>query len=159
MNNVLYILRHAQSAGTQAGSTDKDRHLTAAGKESAQRLGLMLNKDEIGIQHIITSTAVRAIETARLVNESLQLSPAKIRHESDLYEAFPSTLWELVRTLPADTHHVLVVGHNPVLSEFASALLSKAVDLSPCECLGIEWPGNWAKRPSGACNLIARFQP
>ena len=159
MNKVLYILRHAQSAGTQAGSTDKDRSLTAVGKESALRLGLMLNKDEIGIDLIVTSTAVRAIETARLVNESLKLPPIKVKQESDLYVAFPSTLWEIVMSLPSDAHRVLVVGHNPVLSEFAGALLSKPVDLSACECLAIEWPGEWNKRPAGACKLIAEFQP
>ena len=121
---TLYFLRHA-SAGQHIANPKKDekRGLDQDGIEQCRLVGRALAAMEIQVDAIISSPLKRAGQTAALVaNEmghegKLQLDPA-LRPEATF-----SQFRELVaRHAKADA--IMVVGHNPNLSEFVGRTIS-----------------------------------
>jgi phosphohistidine phosphatase len=131
---IVYFLRHA-SAGKSLSDKEKDerRPLDEEGIQQCRYIGRVLAAIDTQVDVILSSPLKRASQTASLVaNElgydaKLQFDPA-LRPEAE-YEAFRRLLQK---------HHkqdaVMVVGHNPSLSEFLSLAISRrgvdqAVDL------------------------------
>lgn len=68
---------------------------------------------------VIASDARRAEQTTRSVLDAFSAPPA-LAWEHELYLASASTVLEFVSALDASHRHVLIVGHNPGLTEFAN---------------------------------------
>jgi phosphohistidine phosphatase len=122
---TIYFLRHA-SAGQRVSNPKKDeqRSLDEDGIEQCRQIGRALAAMEIQADAIVTSPLKRASQTAALVaNEmghegKLQLDPA-LRPEATF-----SQFRELVgRYARADA--IMVVGHNPNLSEFLGRSITR----------------------------------
>ena len=67
-------------------------------------------------------TAVRTVETAKILAHVLGFDLARIRHDDRAYLAEADTLLAIVRGAPAGAARVLLVGHNPGLSTLAGRL-------------------------------------
>lgn len=96
---MKFIMRHAQ---TGDGWPDFERELTPRGREDALRMGQRLVG--MGVERIVASAAVRATQTADLVNVALQVP---IEYRKELYGASASEL------MAACEEGTLVVAHNP----------------------------------------------
>lgn len=120
----LYVLRHA-SAGEKRPNPllDKKRPLDKEGKQQCILVGSYLNALRVPIDLIVSSPLKRALQTASLVGTELgyestiQLSDALA--PGGTVEAFH----RLVASVNAH-ENVLVVGHNPSLSQFLGALIA-----------------------------------
>src|SRR5215467_13045818 len=115
---LLYILRHA-SAGKSTMNPKKDerRPLDDEGILQARYVGRLLANLDVQVDQIISSPLKRARQTASLVANELAFEPAvqldnALRPEAEL-EQF-QTMLARYRKYEA----VLVVGHNPSLTEF-----------------------------------------
>src|SRR5690242_13601556 len=64
---TLLVLRHAKSDRSDSSLEDHDRPLAARGEADAPRMGTALAALGVMPNAIITSTAVRARDTARLI--------------------------------------------------------------------------------------------
>src|SRR5438270_5890921 len=121
---IVYFLRHA-SAGSHKADPKKDekRALDETGIEQCGLMGRTLAALDVHVEATITSPLKRAAQTAALVaNEigyegKLLLDPS-LRPESS-FDDFRKLLQRF-----ADRDAIMVVGHNPNLSEFLSKLLS-----------------------------------
>ena len=100
-------VRHAE---TCLGSSDHTRPLTDSGAQSAVELGVRIRSFLGAPDLIFSSDAKRAEDTAGL----LGLGQVSIRPE--LYLASADVLIDFTRNLPP-VEHVLIVAHNPGLSE------------------------------------------
>src|SRR5579859_7596883 len=129
---IVYFLRHA-SAGTHKLNPKKDekRALDETGIAQCGMMGRALAALDVHVDVTITSPLKRAAQTASLVaNEigyegKLLLDPG-LRPEG-IYENFRKLLERF-----ADRDAIMVVGHNPNLSEFLARLLgarASSVDL------------------------------
>ena len=67
---TLYVLRHAKSSWENSELADFDRPLNDRGKTTAPFMGKVMKKNELAPDLILSSPAVRARETARLVKEA-----------------------------------------------------------------------------------------
>jgi phosphohistidine phosphatase len=121
---VLYVMRHglAVTRGSVRFSDDARRPLVAEGKEKMREIAEGLKRVGFEVDWIVTSPLVRAVETAGIIAESLA-SSAPV----DVCEAMrPGGSAEDVITFlakrPSRTR-VLVVGHEPDLSELAARLI------------------------------------
>jgi phosphohistidine phosphatase len=122
---TIYFLRHA-SAGQRVINPKKDeqRGLDEDGIQQCRHVGRALAAMEIQVDAIISSPLKRASQTAALVaNEmghegKLQLDPA-LRPEA----SFSQFRELLARYAKADA--VMVVGHNPNLSEFLGRSITR----------------------------------
>ena len=63
----LPILRHAKASRKHPELTDHQKTLNKRSRNDAPRIGKLLKKEKIVTDDIISSTAVRAYETAKLV--------------------------------------------------------------------------------------------
>jgi phosphohistidine phosphatase len=75
-----------------------------------------------------------------------------IELNSNLYLSSPRDHLEVVRSLPDAEHRVMLVGHNPGLSQFLNELADTEAELATCDLAQIELPFNrWAELEKSAC--------
>jgi phosphohistidine phosphatase len=122
----LYILRHA-SAGLRRRNPilDLKRPLDKEGKKHCLQLAYVLNALNIQFDLIISSPLKRCLQTASLVGTETGYE-AQILNSNAL--APEATLKDFQKLLRENAHaeNLLVVGHNPNLTDFLGALLVPA---------------------------------
>jgi phosphohistidine phosphatase len=74
----------------------------------------------------LTSPARRAAQTAEVFARELGLAARLVKQIDSLYLAPPDDIAAAIKAIGARLEHLLVVGHNPGLSEFAIALAPNA---------------------------------
>lgn len=125
---IIYFLRHASAGQKRANpKQDEKRPLDKLGIEQSRYMGLLLASIDTQVEAIISSPLKRATQTAALVGNEIGYDgkihlEAVLRPEAD-FEAFRALLRKY-----AKSEAVMVVGHNPSLSEFCSLLLTAGGD-------------------------------
>jgi phosphohistidine phosphatase len=119
----LTLLRHAKAAQPLPGQKDFDRGLTERGCNDAARIGKLL--PGLGLDLALVSSAARTVETWRIASGSLEPQP-QARIERELYMCRPAQLIKRLQAVPATSHSIIVVGHNPCMQEVALWLAGKA---------------------------------
>jgi len=118
----LLLIRHAHSILATANMQDNERPLSKEGKLQAIILGKQLKKQKIIPQLIITSNALRAVTTAQIVAKNLRYKLTDIKESADLYLAEASEILKVINDLPSSKQHIIIVGHNPGLSQVSRIL-------------------------------------
>jgi phosphohistidine phosphatase len=116
----LTLVRHAKSSWNEAGLPDYARPLNKRGRHDAPMMGQRMAKRGLDPDVIISSPAVRAISTAKAIAEELGFSPIDIVTDQRLYGADESDWLAIIRSLDNELEHVMMVGHNPGLTEVAN---------------------------------------
>lgn len=124
MKRTLYILRHAEAA--PSADQDKNRPLTAAGKQAAMALGEKLKAKTIQPETILCSSARRTRETAEFMALDMPVS-----YKDKLYNAPASEIYEQIKTVPEDSRSVLVIAHNPGVSDLVRFLTGTPMCFAP----------------------------
>lgn len=120
----LYILRHGIAAPAEGSgvSADAKRQLSPEGRKKMQEIARGVLRIASKIDWIVASPLVRAVETAGIVADALGSNPPL-----DVCDALrPGGSFEELITLLAtrqDRRRVLVVGHEPDLSQLAAELV------------------------------------
>lgn len=121
----LLLLRHGEAEPAAAGSGDFDRPLTLRGRKEALQAAGRLRRLRCIPALIVASPALRARETALILATHVARLQA-LRYEPACYPGRPDTLRELLAALSPQPHTLLLVGHNPGLSELAQQLAAAA---------------------------------
>jgi phosphohistidine phosphatase len=117
----LILLRHAKSDWTE-DLPDHDRPLAKRGRRDAPVIGRWLRDRGYLPDVVVCSTACRTRQTWDLVAAELGDATPEVRFESRAYGASSHALLYLARELPPGCRAALLVGHNPGISELATAL-------------------------------------
>ncbi len=118
---TLLLLRHGKSSWKETALTDHDRPLKKRGRGAAQQVGRLLVEQRLIPDHVLTSTAVRAQDTAILMAEAASYR-GLIEAVPGLYHAeHPAFVAILSQVLP-QLETVMVVGHNPGLENWLAQL-------------------------------------
>jgi phosphohistidine phosphatase len=125
---TLLILRHGKAAQEEDGGGDRERPLTKRGKHAAELIGHLLRDDEIVPDRIISSSALRARDTARRVAAAAKFGGV-IDELDELYLAEPEAYITALVERAGDAECVLVVGHNPGLEALAMILTGEPASL------------------------------
>jgi phosphohistidine phosphatase len=134
---TLLLLRHAKASRDDPNLPDHDRPLKERGKEDAKRLGRRLHDAKLAPTLIVSSTARRARKTARKVAKQFDYS-REIELTDRLYLSGPDDHLEVARAFPDSEDRVMLVGHNPGLSQFLNALTDAEIELATSEVAQIE---------------------
>jgi phosphohistidine phosphatase len=118
----LTLLRHAKTEAQHAGQEDWDRVLEPRGQKDAPEMARRLRERKLKPDLMITSPAVRALTTAQIVARELHLPASRLLQDERLYLASPKVLKEVVCESGGEAQHLMIVGHNPGLTEFADRL-------------------------------------
>jgi len=118
---TLTLLRHAKSGWDDPALRDFDRALNAKGKRAARTMGEHCRREGLSWDHVISSPAVRCIETLDAFCEGYgkTLKPVWDRR---VYLASCVNLLDVLNEAPAEVGSVLMCGHNPGLEDLALML-------------------------------------
>jgi phosphohistidine phosphatase len=145
----LLLLRHAKAVPATGASADIARPLAERGERDARRIGERLRERRLHAALILTSPATRALATAHIVASAIDYPRESIRLDGRLYLAEPATILDIVAAQDAALETLLVVGHNPGLTEAAHRLLPDldVDDLPTGAIVGIDYAGavSWAR--------------
>jgi len=120
---TLALFRHAKSSWDDERLDDHDRPLAPRGHRDAPRMGKRLARHKLEPDLLLTSTALRARETASYLAAALGIGQVQIRVERRIYLASPDALLCVIAALDDSLGTVLLVGHNPGLTDLANRLL------------------------------------
>ena len=137
---ILYFLRHGRAEQHFEGP-DAQRELTKRGKQELKGAAMAWRRLKLRPEVIITSPLVRAIQTAEMARDALDVK-SKPQEDDRLS---PGATWAAMGQAMADHHEaarVMFVGHNPDF-ESAVELLSggASVRLRPGGIACLEFPG------------------
>lgn len=127
MQRTLYIVRHAKAEDRSPYQRDHDRDLTPDGIIAAARVGRNLQQRAIKPHALISSTANRAKDTAKVVAEQLAIDPETIQLDEHLFDGGPKAYLAAVNQLPDQCESAMLFGHNPDVSYFAEFLTHQSV--------------------------------
>lgn len=134
----LVLLRHA-TAESATGGADADRPLTARGHADAAAAGAWLRSAGYLPTKVICSPTKRARQTWHDVALGMAAPPTlplpgepaadaagtaapTVRYEPQVYRGRASDLLDLVRATDPATRTVLLIGHNPTISDLSTLL-------------------------------------
>lgn len=146
---ILALLRHAEAVKTH-GDGDHARPLSGAGRDAAAAAGRRLAELLPHGFMVVASDARRTRQTAELAFPTAGAD--EVRLEPFLYAAPASDLLATIRDLPAAYPAVVLVGHNPGISELASMLAGEgapddlarvAEGLAPADAVILSFPTGW----------------
>ena len=118
----VYILRHGIAEKTRAGGSDAERALTREGRQKLRQVLRLARSAEVNPSLILTSPLVRAVQTAEVAAEIFAYRHAVVRTDALLPSASPQEVWQELRSHKNEPE-LLLVGHEPLLSQAASHLL------------------------------------
>jgi phosphohistidine phosphatase len=126
----LSLVRHAQADDPVSNQPDWDRPLTRRGllgaKEMARRMKVAKHKPHL----ILSSPAIRARQTAEIFAKCF--AGVQLRFLETLYLADPKQLLAAIRDNGDTATHLLIVAHNPGITEFADQLSQeRSIDAMP----------------------------
>ncbi|HEY5825154.1 MAG TPA: histidine phosphatase family protein, partial [Cyclobacteriaceae bacterium] len=124
----LFLLRHAETEPQQSGQSDFDRELLPKGFEQIGHIAQHLTKIGFSPDTIICSSARRAKTTAMTLIELLKMPLNKVQFNTSIYTAEANGLLDLIHETDDHSQGLLVIGHNPALSDLATYLVKGFAD-------------------------------
>lgn len=122
----LLVVRHAKSAWP-AGVPDRLRPLGPRGLRDAPRMGQRIRELVGTVDVVVVSPSQRTQETWALINDELGHT-GRVVTDPRVYDAWGAHMLDLVRELPADAGTVMILGHEPGVSELVLSLAGSARD-------------------------------
>ena len=118
----LYLLRHG-IAEDGAGRPDPERRLTGEGREKLRKVLARAREAGVRPDLVLSSPYVRAKQTTEIAVEELRYENTVIDSAELTPYASPHKAWEELRE-HRTAREILVVGHNPHLSDLACLLIA-----------------------------------
>jgi phosphohistidine phosphatase len=126
----VFLIRHAKSDWS-VDTDDFERPLNERGKRDAPMMANRLSKMKIPIDAFVSSPAKRALRTAKIFAESMEINQDDILLNRELYLAQAATFFEVLEKLDDRLSTIAVFSHNNGITEFANALGLTHVDNMP----------------------------
>ena len=134
------MLRHAETEPQQAGQSDFDRELLPKGINQIGDLAPHLSKIAFRPDSIICSPARRTKTTAMTLIELLKMPQEKVKFDKSIYTEEANGLLDLIHQTDSSSQSLLMIGHNPALSDLATHLVKGFADgLRTCDFVWIEF--------------------
>jgi phosphohistidine phosphatase len=122
----IFILRHgiAVERGTKGFDVDAERPLTGKGKRQLRTSAAAMKRMKLRFDLILSSPYKRARQTAEIVAEELKLKKRLKLSDTLRFESDPGAMIGEIAGLKPTPKNVLLVGHEPYLSNLISRLVS-----------------------------------
>jgi phosphohistidine phosphatase len=117
----LILIRHAKSDWGKENLRDIDRHLNARGYDDAYMMSAWLANRQGAPDLILTSTATRALSTALIFSRAYKQDIRQFNLEPSIYEATRDELKAIISSQDNKVERLIVVGHNPGLTDVCNA--------------------------------------
>jgi len=143
---TLFLLRHAKAITGKIDMPDQDRPLSDSGLKDAGKLSNKLHKKDAHFDLIVTSPAIRAITTAQILLNHLNMKGSNFLIDPLLYQADATTLLEYISRASKKYDEMMIVGHNPSLMDLATHFAGEAIAMPTCSLMKVSFGfKDWAK--------------
>ena len=115
----IIIFRHGKSDWDAIYDRDHDRPLSRRGIKASKKMGQYLNKIHQVPEIVISSSAIRTKNTAKLAIEHGNWS-SKFFIETKIYGGTSETLLSIINSTENKYRSICLVGHEPTCSSFIS---------------------------------------
>jgi phosphohistidine phosphatase len=150
---TLVLVRHAKSDWSNA-VPDGERPLAERGRRDAPAIGRWLAEHVGRVDLVVCSPAKRARQTWQLASTGLEPAPP-VRQDERIYTAGPGGLLGVIDELPNEIGTVVLVGHNPSLTDLVTLLSGAAHELKTSAIAVLHWTGSWADVHARTASLDA----
>lgn len=129
----IILLRHAKAGWNEPGQSDLERHLTGRGENDCLAMAKRLKARGLDANRaiILCSPARRTRQTAAHVMRILGAEPDRVAVDQRLYLANPADLMLVLGEQADAVDTLLLVGHNPGLTDLTARLSGKWVQSMP----------------------------
>ncbi|MFQ5547265.1 MAG: histidine phosphatase family protein [Woeseia sp.] len=157
----LTILRHAKSSWKDASLQDRERPLNRRGQRNAPVMAERFKQTGIRPSLILSSPAVRAWSTAKIFANEIGYPLEFLQQEDRLYHASVRTMLNLIAEQDTGFNNIMIVGHNPGLTDFINYLYPGLTDNIPtCGFVALEIDRqDWTLDVDGSIELLVFDYP
>ena len=131
MKKTLIIVRHAHTFDPNPGQPDHERDLTPEGKTEARLSAEWLKEEGNLPKKIVASFANRTQQTASIFSEVIFGDGQNYVAEKELYHAKENDLLDFIKENFTSEESLMLVGHNPSVTQFAIRLGATTVSYLP----------------------------
>ena len=129
---TLFLVRHAKSSWEDSALSDRDRPLKTRGERDVVEMGKRLSRRNVMPGLVMSSPAVRALATAKVVAKALDYKRKKIVVNDRLYGGTADELIDVIEKLDDKLDRVMLFGHNPELTDLAHRLSTDIIHMPTC---------------------------
>jgi len=161
MMKTIYVVRHGKASEGILGLTDKDRPLELRGILETRKLSENLIYKGVKPDLIVSSSAVRAHQTALEMAQVFGFPPQNIHKENILYAGDEDTIMDVLTGLPDAIDCVILVAHNPGTTEFVNLFLHQPMGaMAPSTIVELQFKmKNWQQLPTSHTTTTRIYQP
>ena len=120
---TLTLVRHAKSSWKDTSLADLDRPLSKRGERDAPEMGRRIVAAGIRPSLIVSSPAVRAWTTARIIADAIGYPREFLQRDKTLYLASVNGILDVIVAQDPGFNSLMLVGHNPGFTDFANYLV------------------------------------
>lgn len=152
---TLLLVRHGKAEDPGSSASDVVRPLSSAAAKEISYASKLFLKKEIIPDVMIASPALRTLQTANELALKIGFEPKQIKKDVRIYEAEVSDLLEIINTTDDNYNIMVMVGHNPGISELVEYLCGNMMGSLPTGGVaGLTIPfDSWKLVGSGTCEL------
>ena len=152
---TILVMRHAKSDWSRPDVSDFNRPLKKRGRRDAPLIGRVLRLNDTVPEIILSSSALRARQTAELAAAEFGGSPS-LEYMDAFYPGSTESFLHSIKSLPDSISRVMLVGHNPAMEDAVESFLDGAVNLrmptAGLVCLEAG-SADWSSMKPGGCTL------
>ncbi len=119
---TLYLVRHAKSDWDDPELHDIERPLAERGIRDAKLMANLLKEKEIKPDVMLSSPALRAFSTCRIMSDIIGYEKSEILIDAKLYFGNIADIIALLQSQSPDITSLCIFGHNPTFSNLAVTL-------------------------------------
>ncbi len=152
----IFILRHAIAEEGRPNLDDRERRLTARGREELNEVVAGLRRMRVRPDEILASPYRRAWDTALVAARGMEPARRPIECPALVPSSSPTRIW-LELKKHAQLKSLMLVGHEPLLSEFAAFLLNAphmSIHLKKSGFIRIDLATPKVTRPAGVLRWL-----
>jgi len=128
---TIYIVRHAKSSWGDFDVSDHERTLMPIGIKKTKKVIGFLKRENVSVDLIISSSAVRAFETAKLIADAIGYDSDLIVKNKTLYHAGVDDVYNELFAIDNSINSVMIVAHNPTLTDFVNEFVESPITNLP----------------------------
>ncbi|MBN2823688.1 MAG: histidine phosphatase [Campylobacterales bacterium] len=127
---TLYLIRHAKSNWKDTKLSDFERGLSRKGKKDLKSMSSYIALSGVEPNLVLSSCALRAQLSIDAIIDKLEYS-GKIHYINELYMEKPKTLLNVISLQDDNYDKMMLMGHNPELTELANIFLKEQIHKLP----------------------------
>ena len=131
---TVILVRHGRASPAHPDVDDMDRSLRRSGSMDSERMARDLEDLDVSVDTLISSPALRSRSTADLFAARFFLP---VDTDERIYNGIDSDLLDVIQETDEELSSVLLVGHNPGISDLLRDLLDDDFDDLPTASVAV----------------------